>query len=314
MALGIKSTALELIEKPVHGIHERPRVGPHASFVDGLWVVIEPMKVASLSTLYRGGEILGQKAEDSFKFLAPVEIQENIGHEWSEYESIASRIGQKIVEWRKTVRETQNIATVAKMAKDKVMDSGFMSLTMYDLAKSLEGGYQSTQKLDAALSYMNSPRRQYTFPFTLIDEGNPNMDIMDPVRKLIKMSCAEKVGLTSYMLPHLFKVYTEPNAIINVPYSVITAIQPTYKGPFRNGFPSICDLEVTFMDLSPLYKGVFEDIKQVTVSSTLMRHIPHYDKFKKFSSYNKRIQEQLGAYGVAVPGAVGAESGPVVSH
>jgi hypothetical protein len=62
------------------------------------------------------------------------------------------------------------------------------------------------------------------------------------------------------------------------------------------------------MDLAPLYGGIFRDIKKVSVSDTLMRHIPHYDKYKKFSAYNKRIQEQLSAYGVGSGPGAGPDS------
>jgi hypothetical protein len=265
-----------------------------------MWVVIKPKKIKSLSALYRGGEIAGAEALDSFKFLAPLEIQENIGHEWAEYESIVSRLGQKIVEYRRAAHEGREVRRQTGRAVKDILGSekGLMGITMAQIATAMSGVSVPTQKLDASLTYTSSPRRQYTFPVTLIDEGNPNMDIMDPVRKLIQYSCAEKLDITKYELPHTFNVYTEPNKIIDIPYAIITAVQPTYKGPYRNGFPSICDLEITFMDLAPLYGNIFKDIKKVTVSDTLFRHIPHLDKYKKFSAYNKRITEQLGAYDV----------------
>jgi len=294
MALGIRSTAQELIERPIKGgIHQRPRGTQHAFFADALWIVIKTKKIKTLGALNRGGRVLGEEAEDTFKFLAPNEIQENIGHEWSEYESIASRVAQKVADLSKTAREVGGLVTAGKRTEGK---GDVMGTAMNAVAQLMSTQTVYNRKIDAALTYTNSPRRQYTFPFTLVDEGNPNIDIIDPINRLKMYSCSERAGLVNFNLPYIFEVYTEPNQFLHVRNAVITAIQPTFKGPYRNGFPSVADLELTFMDLDPLYRDTFEEVSKVSISDTLKRHIPHYDKFKRFSSYNKRIQDQRDSY------------------
>jgi hypothetical protein len=294
MALGIRSTAQELIERPIEGgIHQRPRGTQHAFFADALWIVIQPKKIKTLSALNRGGQELGEDHIDTFKFLAPNEIQENIGHEWNEYESIASRVAQKVADLSKTAKETKGLVRDVAASNNK---GDIMGTAMAAVANVMRGQTIYQRKIDAALTYTNSPRRQYTFPFTLVDEGNPNIDIIDPINRLKMYSCSERQGLVNFSLPYIFEVYSEPNNFLHVKNAVITAIQPTFKGPYRNGFPSVADLELTFMDLDPLYRDTFEKVEKVTISDTLMRHIPHYDKFKRFSSYNKRIQDQHAQY------------------
>jgi hypothetical protein len=296
MALGIRSTAQELIERPIEGgIHQRPRGTQHAFFADALWIVIRPKKIKTLAALNRGGEDLGDYHIDTFKFLAPNEIMENIGHEWSEYESVASRVAQKVADISKTIREVKGMGKAYTQTERK---ADVMGTAMAAVAEVMRTQSVYQRKIDAALTYTDSPRRQYTFPFTLVDEGNPNIDIIDPINRLKRLSCSERRGLVNYSLPYIFEVYSEPNQFLHVKNAVITAIQPTFKGPYRNGFPSTADLELTFMDLDPLYRTTFDKVSKVSISDTLMRHIPHYDKFKRFSSYNKRIQEQTEAFAV----------------
>lgn len=313
MALGLRSTAQEILElnvDPSSGIFQRPRSVQHAHFTDALWVTMKAKKIESMPALNRGAALdtLTKDTDITFKFLAPNDIQEAIGHEWNEYDSIATRLAQKIAslqrqgpEFLQTIESSSRavkgvvnaLKTGKKPAEDMAKVAGNFIGNMYGMS------VQPT-KVDAALVYTNSPRRQYTFEFTLIDEGNPRIDIVDPINRLLQLSAPELKGdsQTLFENPYIFEVKTEPNAIININYAALIAVQPTYKGPWRNGFPSLCELQLQFIDLDPTYRSNFNKATpKVTVSSTLARHIPHYDKFKKYSSIADRLQDQVDAYG-----------------
>ena len=41
-------------------------------------------------------------------------------------------------------------------------------------------------------------------------------------------------------------------------YAAITSIQPTWKEPYRFGIPIVCELTISFTDMSPLFKKTLE--------------------------------------------------------
>lgn len=313
MALGLRSTAQEILElnvKPSSGIYQRPRTVTHAHFTDALWITMKPKKIESMPALNKGNALdtLATDTDITFKFLAPDSIQEAIGHDWQEYESIATRLAQKIASLQRQGPEILQTVEAAGGALKGVVDAirtgGQPAESIANVARNFMGNMYGMKvqptKVDAALVYTNSPRRQYTFEFTLIDEGNPRLDIIEPVNKLIQFSSPDlkKESQTLFENPYIFEVKTEPNNIIQIDYAALVAVQPTYKGPWRNGFPSIVELQLQFIDLDPTYRSNFnKSTSKISISSTLARHIPYYDKFKQYGSVAERLRDQIDAYG-----------------
>ena len=62
--------------------------------------------------------------------------------------------------------------------------------------------------------------------------------------------------------PYMWEIKTLPIDFINYPTCALTGVQPTWNSPYINGYPSSCNLQLTFVDLSPLYAGT---IKKGTV-------------------------------------------------
>lgn len=312
MALGLRSTAQELLELGgeglIRGTHQRPRGTPHAHFADACWVVMKPKKVEAMTALARqdyGGVALDAGAE-VFKFLAPNDIQENIGHTWEEYESVTSRLANKVAGASKLIQEAKSQAsTISQGVKSAVAaKKDYMGVMMREVAQGMAGTPVPNRKIDAGMTYTTSERRRLSLAFTLIDEGNPNFDIVDPINRLKRYSCADKTSLIHFSLPYVWEVYTEPQKFIHIKSAALVAVQPTFKGPFRNGLPSICEVQLDFLDLAPLYRATFEKTEKISITSTLSRHIPFADKLNKFGGVTSQVQKQLEAYQKQYPGTL----------
>lgn len=210
---------------------------------DALWILVKPLKVISQNSASSRGsnsiitgdiKISGDEPSE-LVFLAPMSYSENTIHTWENYDSLGSRL----------------------LGKGKALSvhggdiKGFLS----GIKNGTIGGNTVTKKLDTPIAFTNSNRREYIFVFQLIDEGNPEKDVFEPVRLLQKWSCAE-MGKTiiDFKRPYIFTLKTLNSKMIYVKHAALESVQPTYYGPYRNGYPSKCELSVTFKDLEPLYR------------------------------------------------------------
>ena len=278
---------------PDEQIIQRPRGYrvPHANFKDAVWIEIKPRQLISQTKGARGqnairtsdryteggylevNDLTNSKGYfPTFKFLAPVEIQENIVHEWQAYESIATRLLQKGVDLTKLVDDAKTIAN--PIWKDIKKWTGYLTKGQFEkvnaanakqsLRDVLTGIVTSPVpriKLDTPLVFQDSNRRTYTFGFHLIDEGNTYKDVVYPVKLLQKYSAASyKAGTQiAYDPPFVFSVQTTPDSkFIKIPNAALTAIQPIFRQPYRNGHPSICELNLTFTEIDPLYRDNYD--------------------------------------------------------
>jgi len=304
MAIPIKSTALGFLEKAasVPSTHQRPRSVPQAAFADALWVVFSAHKLLGQDSENRGKShqtTIENSATDIFKFLAPIEIMENIGHDYEEYESIASRLSAKTAIGKKAGAEGGGLIQTGKELFSSFSKPSVENITNA-VNRGVGGAKVAYHKFDAALVYSSTPRREYQFMFNLIDEGNPRLDIVDPIKRLLRYSSPSIVADTGgdVLPPYAFKLRTEPGNMILMPRCVITAVQPTYRGPYRDGYPSHCELTISFKDLDPLYAGAegLAASEVLNVTSTLKKYIPGYDKAKKFQSVADRVAGSVTEY------------------
>jgi len=278
---------------PDEQIIQRPRGYriPHAGFKDAVWIQIKPRQLISQTKGARGnnpirtspryaegGYLVANDLTNSkgyfptFKFLAPVEIQENIVHEWQAYESIATRLLQKGVDLTKLYDDTKTIASPLWQEAGKWVDfikagnfekisAASAKQSLRDVVTKITNSPVPRVKLDTPLVFQDSNRRTYTFAFQIIDEGNAYKDVVYPVKLLQKYAAASyKSGSQiAYDPPFIFTVETVPDSkFIKIPNAALTAIQPIFRQPYRDGHPTMCELNLTFTEIEPLYRDNYD--------------------------------------------------------
>jgi hypothetical protein len=229
-------------------------IGDSENFV---WVVIEAYSLESQKTYARDDKSItrGTKMISSYKFLLPEEWQENISHEWGETESMAGRLAQSIMK-KQGIKE--DIGGVIQSAKATIKSGQNKQSIQQMLTAAGKGLSRDTiaHKIDNSYVYKGSPRRTYTFVFELVVERDPKKDVFDPIKSLEALSCPIMDGdFVGIKFPSIFKVYTKPNSLIYIENAALTGVQPTFQGPYINGYPSACTVSLTFTDLNPMYRS-----------------------------------------------------------
>ena len=262
--------------------------------------------------------------EVQYAFLAPLAMTETVAHNWAEYDSIASRLAQKVrtaakigAEFQGLVQSFERTANANDKAKqlleNKSPNAG------QALAEFTRGIYNRLSphsipkiKVDTPLYYENSDRRNFTFECVLVAEKNPRFDVVEPVKDLMKYSSPALKGQGGINIdfPYMFEVYTRPKEFIKMSTCALTAVQPTWNHPYIGGYPSSCNLQLTFRDLSPLYRGTIETgsvINVIKVAKTQEREALDIDPTT--GEGFRRRQDVRGAAGSA-----GKSSGDPDNH
>lgn len=291
---GKNLAALKGIYDPDEKIIQRPRGirVQQAHFTDAAWITIQPKVLISQAKSARGIDATkstksivenGKKVDlPLFKFLAPNEIQENIVHQWEPYESIVTRLLQKGVDayriasdvetvYRPTERAVKDI--VSKVQKGTI-SAADIKTNVANIVGSMTRSTVPRNKLDTPLVFQDSTRRQYTLTFWLIDEGNTYKDVVYPVKQLEWYSSASYGGRGKEHIgfdpPYIFEVTTSPgDKLVYMKNAALTSIQPIYRQPYRQGYPSVCELTLTFTEIEPMYKRQVEQSQQATVTVSI---------------------------------------------
>lgn len=210
--------------------------------------------------------------EVQYAFLAPLNMVETVQHNWSEYDSIASRLAQKVRTAAKIGAEFQGLVnSFESAANQKAKAKDLLKNKSPDAAQALANFARSTYnkisphsipkiKVDTPLYYENSPRRTFTVEVTLVAENDPRMDVVEPIKDLMKWSspALKGQGGVDIDFPYMFEVYTRPKEFIKYSTLALTSVQPTYNHPYIQGYPSSALVQLTFLDLSPLYRSAIE--------------------------------------------------------
>lgn len=249
-----------------------------------MWICIHSHNIASMSETTRGTtdniESAGG-AEYKLHFLAPNELTENIQHEWSPYEHLGSRLADfdaKMKRWATELPEIKRTLVNLKWKEvdiNKTIESIKNGTLMDDATKArlekalvtMSSNMKVTfNRTDTPLVYKNSNRREFQFTFQLVSGiGDPYIDVVYPVKLLQYLSSpglgageALQNDLSTFTPPNYFTVYSEPDdSFICIPKAALVNIQPTFRGPYIYGYPSSCELQLTFQDLRPLYDDHF---------------------------------------------------------
>lgn len=259
-----------------------------SSYSGCVWISMKPKKIKDQFTK-GAGTIVTDEPLVEFYFLAPLALNENIVHHWEAYESVSSRIAQKVRSIQKLTNEGTALWDAAKdlLNTDAKEAVGTLSKNGIDVNKWAQNFYNNTpgtkilkQKIDTPLYYANSDRRQLILEFVLFnetykDDPRPDEHLIKPIQELMKYSSPDLVnqGGVNIEFPYMWEVRTKPAEFIKYTTCALTAVQPTWNSPYVNGYPISCNLQLTFQDLSPLYAGTIESGTIINVKSDVSKNV-----------------------------------------
>ena len=192
----------------------------------------------------------------TFKFLVPENFQESIQHSWADYSSWTSQFANRFIPMLNSANGLYSFGTNA--LKDASMSNGAINYKQQsDLLGTSEGAL--SLRFDAALTYQTSQRRRYMFELHFADCGDPYEDVVYPIKLLEWLSSASILsGFAQITRPYIFRVYTNPVKFLYMKYCALEAVLPNYSAPYRNGYPTSASVQLSFVELAPLYKDQFK--------------------------------------------------------
>lgn len=245
--------------------YKNPKGGlwkPHGGYnpEGSLWIRMDAWTLTQQAAWGRG-PIVAEYAGDSFTFLAPKEFIESTAHEWADYESLMGRLAQKAGELEKEGRTTGQTFLAGAAAAKEIFTTMDVTSEAMKAAVAKAGGEITVfnQRYDAPLYYKGSSRRKFDLIFYLVEEGDPEEDVVEPVRRLQSLSSPKKQGmLYGIEPPRIFEIQSEPdNDFLYIEYAALKSVQPTWRGPYIGGWPSSCELQLSFEDMTPLFEDSF---------------------------------------------------------
>jgi len=264
----------EGIEGKIYRNPERAGIVPQTRPDYGVvWIKMSAFKIKSQQTMARGTDFLEVDRNTSlptFQFIAPNDIIETTSHHWETYDSLVSRLGQKVAEVLKAVNEGKGVGAGLKSFKENVVEiwndpnhtegEGKIAHTLNEsLGATIRNSKVYNFRLDTPLVYTGSERRSLELNFNLIEEGGGTADIIEPVKTLQALSCSVQTdNLIGVDIPYVFSIETYPIPWINIKYAALKTVQPTFRGPFVGGLPSSCELLLSFESLEPLYRKQYD--------------------------------------------------------
>ena len=229
------------------------------------WFQMKARKISDQNTSGKGGTLAAGEEGATFMFLAPKSFGEDVGHTWEEYESMASRLANKV---RDAAKLGADISALKNSSLD--LEAAAASFSTSNFAQAAENltrqAYNSVAgsnipkvKIDTPLYYQGSTRRQIIIDVELVAESRETVkrDVIDIVQDLMRYSSP---GISSrsdidFEFPYYFEVKTMPTEAIKYTTAALIAVQPTYGEPWINGYPTHCKLQLTFKDISPLFRA-----------------------------------------------------------
>lgn len=203
---------------------------------------------------------------DSWIFALPLEFTEQVAHSWETYQSIGSRLAEKVGEVQTAMSDLQGVAGGATTAFKSMTTNGgaISSDDIVSQANSAALGMAKSEvpafRVDTSLVYRDSSRREYSLTVLLMDDtGDPYNTVFKPVRELEKYSCPDMTtdSLVGINFPNIFEVSSMGTDIINIKNAALISINPTWMYPYINDYPTRCELTISFKDIEPLYRSSF---------------------------------------------------------
>lgn len=273
----------------------------HTNDTNSLWLKISARGIHSMAAWGRADKtLIPRNKRFTFYFLAPNELQEIIAHDWGPYESLAASIAEKTAWVSRMGTELRNLKQQLKGTGIETALEEASKFHLYGAGKAFIGAIANAfnkagdsfpelvrqaliaasqaevakTRVDTALVYKNSERRKYDFVFHLADVGTPLYnEIIYPVRILQYLSSPSKLksggvnDLADIDFPFYFTLETYPIDFLKIDYAALTLVEPTWKGPYIGGYPSYCELHLSFVEIPPLWDSTFHDKGLVTVGT-----------------------------------------------
>lgn len=236
-----------------------------------LWIIMQARTLHKQKSMALGRPSDDMRlggVEDTFKFLAPEEITESFNHTWSTVDSKSGELAEKLTGFMSKTADVTGVISAARQQGES--NAGVFRRA--EKAVTDSSNYIPKTRIDAALVYTDSSRREYTFDFYLADIGDPSSNILAPARRLAALSCASKptneagVGI---FYPLVFSIKTQPAGWLNIQHAALQSVNINYRGPYRNGLPIYAQLTLNFVEIDPLYRErLSADKGTVTTVST----------------------------------------------
>lgn len=228
----------------------------------------------------------------TFKFLCQQELIETIQHDWQAYDSVAQNLQQMYASIGIQVPEVlQGLFPSLRSGSFKkflvngkinmqalqaeLKTKGFLNTLKNEASTAAKSGHVANFRVDTPLTYKGSQRRTWEFMFSLINikQGKNHANVVLPV-KLLEMLSSPSYGTNpvasanvDIILPYLFTIKTTPGNLIVCDLAVLTSVNPTWKGPWFSGYPSRCELRLSFMEYRPLEQRVFYGSTESKIST-----------------------------------------------
>lgn len=215
---------------------------------DTLWLQITPRKLVMTNINSRTDHVADNTTEeDSLSFLMPMSQMFTYQHTWDDLITPAAAL--------KTI--------TSKIQKQ------------YDVLKGTvgAGGISVGHKADNPHLYTGSTRRSFSIQLEFSVYTDTYNDVFSPIQKLVEYSCAEiSDKYTEFTFPYTFSLQTftgdrKSVDVISIKSVALTSVQPSYKGPWIDGYPSAATVDLAFVDMNPLYRSTILSNKKITVRS-----------------------------------------------
>lgn len=218
---------------------------------NSLWIQLQPKRLMNkpLGTRFR---VVTENIGDKYRFLAPEQIQESIEHTWEPLENVISSLSQKL----STAKQQAELGTTAHKVGTPLM---YKDSNRRELSLTLQLAYLGNKSIEEEVNAPIKDLLQYS------------STTLTPIQQDIQANTETRKLLSKAQLPNIFEVKTvrgdgTPVNLLNIKNAALTSIQPTYYGPYINGYHIRAELTITLIDMEPLEKSSFIGGSQITTS------------------------------------------------
>ena len=216
---------------------------------DTLWLRVTP-KTFRPNISVQTGYNSGTPSSQSLNFLLGQSLSMGLNHTWNELDTLSGAIrGVK--------------STFQKQGAD--VASVFKAVTGSDLGQrfNVYGGGASA-KNDSPIIYENTERRSFQIELNFVAHEDAEREVWNPIQALMIWSSAESGERgqfdTTFKFPYVFRVQTVTGAgkatgLVNFTDAAITSVLPTYNQPYKDGYPMSATVQLTFLDINPVYRN-----------------------------------------------------------
>lgn len=241
------------------------------------------------------GSMRGDTPLANWKLLVSSDITESINHSWGKYESMSGKLQELVDSTAATISSGASIGSGAFTGKQQSSPTQIQAGSLGQAGNSAnsmltaaaeQSGLTSEQvkntKLDASMVYQDSTNRQFNIELELVAFSNPKREVYDPIRAFMEFSCASAKGMFGIDFPALFTLHSTSkggSGVISIELAALVSVQPTWKFPWKDGYPMAASVTLTFVEIPPLYRQTLKG-QSIVSSSADPKLVENQYKFK----------------------------------